>query len=50
MPSWLEGAHQTWEHTGWLPAIINMRSRPQLLKADAELCAQDWEAAAQGQG
>jgi hypothetical protein len=50
MPSWLEAVHQTWDHTGGLPAVINMRSRPQLLKADAELRAQEWEAAAQGQG
>jgi CHAT domain len=50
MPSWLESVHQTWDQTRWLPAVISMRSKPQLLRADAELRARDWVTAAQGQG
>jgi hypothetical protein len=50
MPDWLETVHQAWANGGWLPTVINMRSRPQLLNAGAEPRAQAWQAAAQGQG
>ena len=50
MPSMLENIHQSWVQGRWLPAVINMRSRPQLVNAAAVLRAQEWEAAAQGQG
>jgi len=50
MPDWLEAVHQGWEQGRWLPAVISMRSRPQLLRPGAELRARQWQAAAHGQG